>query len=330
MDDVVPAAERRQHRLEEKLKRELGPVVLAALANPDVVEVMLNPDGRLWVDEFGTGMRDTGARMSVAQAESLLGTVAMMLNTVVNAERPILEGELPIDGSRIGGALPPVVASPTFAIRKRASRVFSLADYVKSGILDANHAKLLRAAVSALENILVVGSTGSGKTTFANALLQEINASAGPSQRIVILEDIVELQCAAPNRVELRTTGAVDMTRLLRATMRLRPDRIMVGEVRGAEALALLKAWNTGHPGGIATIHGNSCLAGLVRLEQLIQEASVQPQPRLIAEAVQVVAFMARTANGYRVKDLARVQGWNATAGYSLETFQRKEASALW
>jgi type IV secretion system protein TrbB len=316
MEDVISVAERQRLRLEEKLKRELGPVVLTALADPTVVEVMLNPDGRIWVDALGAGMRDTGERMKPAQAESLLGTVAMMLNTVVNSEHPILEGELPIDGSRIGGALPPVVSNVTFAIRKRASRVYTLAHYMRSGVLEVEHAKILRAAISARENILIVGSTGSGKTTFANALLHEISSQANATERIIILEDTVELQCAAENRVELRTTDHVDMTKLLRATMRLRPDRIIVGEVRGGEALALLKAWNTGHPGGIATIHANNCAAGLVRVEQLIQEANVPPQPRLIAEAIDLIVWIVRGPTGRRLQEVVRVRGWTQETGY--------------
>src|ERR1700682_5214195 len=186
MEDAPSVADRRRARLEEKLKRELGPAILEALADPGVVEVMLNPDGRLWLDVLGVGMHDTGVRMEPAQTESLWGTVAMMLNTVVNDEHPILEGELPLDGSRIGGALPPITSSPTFAIRKRASRIFTLADYVSSGALDPRHPEMLRAAISNRENILIVGSTGSGKTTFANALLYEIAVEAGSSERIVI------------------------------------------------------------------------------------------------------------------------------------------------
>jgi len=309
--------ERRRLRLQEKLKRELGPTILDALADPNVVEVMLNPDGKLWVDVLGVGMRDTGAHMKPTQAESLLGTVAMMLNSVVNAEHPILQAELPLDGSRIGGVLPPVVSSPAFAIRKRAALVYTLADYVRSNILEPAQAEALRDAIRARENILIVGSTGSGKTTFANALLHEISLQARPGERIVVLEDTVELQCPAENRVELRTSDFADMTQLLRTTMRLRPDRIVVGEVRGAEALALLKAWNTGHPGGLATIHANNCAGGLARLEQLIQEANVPPQPPLIAEAVNVVVWIAQTSAGRRIKEIVRVRGWTGV-GYTL------------
>jgi P-type conjugative transfer ATPase TrbB len=318
MEDALSVADRRRARLEEKLKRELGQTILEALADPGVVEVMLNPDGRLWLDVLGVGMHDTGVRMGPAQAESLLGTVAMMLNTVVNSEHPILEGELPLDGSRIGGALPPVVSSPAFAIRKLAGRAYSLADYVASGVLDQMHADVLRAAIRTRKNILIVGSTGSGKTTLANALLHEIGTQASRSERVVILEDTIELQCQVANQVQLRTSMYADITKLLRTSMRLRPDRIIVGEVRGAEALALLKAWNTGHPGGISTIHANNCLAGLIRLEQLIQEANVPPQPALIAAAVNIVVCISRTSTGRRVEQIKRVCGWTAHDGYEL------------
>jgi P-type conjugative transfer ATPase TrbB len=322
LNDFLTVGQLQRARLEEKLKRELGPSILAALADPNVVEVMLNPDGRLWLDVLDYGMHDTGERIESAQAESLLGTVAMMLGTVVNAEHPILEGELPFDGSRIGGALPPVTSNPTFAIRKRATRLFTLADYVSSGALDPGHAEMLRTAIGNRENILIAGSTGSGKTTFANTLLHVVADEAGSSVRIVILEDTVELQCTAANRVELRTNEFVSITQLLRTTMRLRPDRIIVGEVRGAEALTLLKAWNTGHPGGISTIHANNCLAALTRLEQLVQEANVPPQPSLIADAVNIVVCIARTTNGRRVKEISLVLGWTAVGGYVLDQIE--------
>ncbi|HTJ27571.1 MAG TPA: P-type conjugative transfer ATPase TrbB [Candidatus Limnocylindria bacterium] len=303
-------AEQKKQLVREKLVRELGPVIMDALADPKVVEIMLNPDGVLWVDVLGEGMRDTGTRISASKAENLLGTIAAMLDVTIGADQPILQGELPIDGSRVQGVIRPVASSPVFAIRKRASLVYTLDDYVASGILDPGHAEALRAAVRDRENILIVGSTGSGKTTLANALLDEISKAAGTSQRIVIIEDTVELQCTAPNAVSLRTSDAVDMTQCLRVTMRLRPDRIVVGEVRDHAALALLKAWNTGHPGGLCTVHANSAAAGLLRLEQLIAEAkNVEPQPVLIAEAVNVIVFITRTATSRRVTEVVRTRG---------------------
>jgi len=320
-------------RLEEKLRRELGSAVLEALADPRVVEVMLNPDGRLWIDELGVGMCDTGHRISAAQAENLLGTIAARLGSVITADRPILEGELPLDGSRFCGLLPPVVLGPAFCIRRAAASVYSLDDYARDGILDAapsagivtidrppvrGHTEALRHAIRTRQNILVVGGTQSGKTTLANGLLHELRESVGASQRVLTIEETRELRCTVENHVALRTTETVDMTRLVRTALRLRPDRIIVGEVRGAEALAMLKAWNTGHPGGIATVHANDAYAGLIRLEQLVQEANVPPQPALIAEAVDLIVVIVRTPTGRRVTEVARVVG-AASSGYTLE-----------
>jgi P-type conjugative transfer ATPase TrbB len=295
MDDALWAARERRRRLDEKLKRELGPTVLAALADPDVLEILLNPDGRLWVDEFGKGMRDTGATMPPHQAESLLGTVAIALDGIINAQRPILEAELPLDGSRITGLIPPAVRSPCFAIRKRALKVFSLDDYVQSGSVTETQASTMRDAIRTRKNILIVGAAGSGKTTFANALLNEIAIQVGGTQRIVILEDTPELQCTAPNAITLRTTDTIDVNKLLRTTLRLRPDRIIMGEIRGAEALTLLKAWSTGHPGGVATIHAETAEEGRRRLDRLAQEAGVATQSELIGTAVHTALLMRRS-----------------------------------
>ncbi|MGD0475617.1 MAG: P-type conjugative transfer ATPase TrbB [Candidatus Velthaea sp.] len=323
MGNGTSAAEEQAKRLREKLERELGPTIVAALADPAVVEVMLNADGGLWLDVLGEGMRDTGVRMSAMQAENLLRTIAAALEISVNAEQPILEGTLPFDGSRFAGVLPPISNRPVFAIRKRAGLVFTLDDYVQKGICDPHTADVIRQAVAERQNILIVGSTGSGKTTLANAVLDEI-CTQHREQRLVIIEDTVELQCSAPNHVALKTSDSADMTRLLRTTMRLRPDRIVVGEVRGAEALALLKAWNTGHPGGLATVHANSAVAGLVRLEQLVQEANVPPQPQLIAEAVDLLVSIVRTPEGRRIQEVVRVTGYSPQTGYTVKRLDAK------
>jgi type IV secretion system protein VirB11 len=332
-DERLSLSEQQQARLREKLRRELGAEVLDALADPCVVEIMLNPDGRLWIDELGVGMRDTGTRITAAQAENLLGTIAAMLGCVITGERPILEGELPLDGSRLCGILPPVVLGPTFCIRKPAASLFTLDAYVREGILDGaestvavredevpirGHATMLRHAIRTRQNILVIGGTQSGKTTLANGLLHELDSIVGTTQRVIVIEDTRELRCTAPNTVALRTTETIDMTRLVRTALRLRPDRIVVGEVRGPEALAMLKAWNTGHPGGIATVHANDAHSGLIRLEHLVQEAGVPPQPALIAEAVDLLVVIVRTPHGRRVTEIARVRGVSSS-GYLLE-----------
>ena len=215
MNNILGTGTEQQRRQAEKLRRELGPVVMHALQDPRVVEVLLNPDGKLWVDILGEGLRDTGETLAKAQAENLLGTVAALLGTIITAERPLLEGELPLDGSRFQGVLPPVVAQPVFAIRKRAVQVFTLNDYVTGGLLTAAHAGVIRDAVAQRRNLLIVGGTSSGKTTLANAILAVIAAQAGTGERVVLLEDTVELQCTAPNHVALRTTETIDLTRLL-------------------------------------------------------------------------------------------------------------------
>jgi type IV secretion system protein TrbB len=309
-----------QQRLYAKLCRELGPSTLAALTDPDVTEVMCNPDGVLWTESHRTGMREVGDRLTEIQIESLIGTVASLLGTVVHGRAPIVEGELPVNGYRFEGILPPVSTAPTFVIRKSASRIYTLDDYVTAGILTADQRCVLIDAVRERRNIVIAGGTASGKTTLANAVIREIAVLGDPNERVVILEDTRELQCEARNTVQLHTGDVADLTRLVRVTMRLRPDRIIVGEVRGGEALALLKAWNTGHPGGITTVHANSAGAALLRLDILVQESGVPPQPRLVAETVDLVLFIARTPEGRRVREIARVTAYDAAHGtYVLE-----------
>jgi P-type conjugative transfer ATPase TrbB len=304
-------------RLSEKLRRELGPVVLKALSDPDVIEIILNPDGRIWVESHTAGMSQTDASMAPTQAENLIGTVAAALNAVANPQNPIIEGELPLTGSRFEGLLPPIAPSPCFVIRKRASVLYTLDHYVKDNIVTRAQAIALRDAIAKRRNIVIAGGTGSGKTTLVNALIHEMVSLGDQAERFVIIEDTLELQCAARNALQLHTTDAADMTRLVRATMRLRPDRIIIGEVRGKEALALLKAWNTGHPGGITTLHANSASAALLRLLSLVEEAGVPAQPQLIAEAVNLLAFMERTSiTGRRLTELVHVEGYSQNAGF--------------
>jgi P-type conjugative transfer ATPase TrbB len=304
-------------RLSEKLRRELGPVVLKALSDPDVIEIILNPDGRIWVESHTAGMSQTDASMAPTQAENLIGTVAAALNAVANPQNPIIEGELPLTGSRFEGLLPPIAPSPCFVIRKRASVLYTLDHYLKDNIVTRAQAIVLRDAIAKRRNIVIAGGTGSGKTTLVNALIHEMVSLGDQAERFVIIEDTLELQCAARNALQLHTTDAADMTRLVRATMRLRPDRIIIGEVRGKEALALLKAWNTGHPGGITTLHANSASAALLRLLSLVEEAGVPAQPQLIAEAVNLLAFMERTSiTGRRLTELVHVEGYSQNAGF--------------
>ena len=308
-------------RLVRKLQDALGATICAALEDSSVVEVMLNPDGRLFVERLGEGITTLGS-LPAGAAEVIIGSVAHALQTEADDMQPIISGELPIGGHRFEGLLPPVVSAPTFSIRRRASRLIPLDDYVDDGIMTESQAGLITNAISRRLNIVVAGGTGSGKTTLANAVIAEIVRQA-PEHRLVILEDTAEIQCAAENAVSLHTSDTADMARLLMSTMRLRPDRIIVGEVRDGAALTLLKAWNTGHPGGITTIHANNAVSALRRLEQLTAEASQQPMREVIGEAVDVVISIERTPTGRRVSEVISVAGF-AGGQYQIETFEHQ------
>ncbi|WP_455570382.1 P-type conjugative transfer ATPase TrbB [Xanthobacter autotrophicus] len=300
------------------LRSAMGPAIIAALDDPDVVEVMLNPDGKLWIDRLGSGREPTGAVLSAEDAARIIKVVANHVGLEVNREHPILSAELPETGERFEGVLPPIAVAPIFAIRKRAAGVIPLARYVANGILTEVEAEFLRSSVLDRRNIIIAGGTSTGKTTLANALLQEIAATG---DRVLVLEDTIELQCVADDHVALRTkANTVSTADLVRSTLRLRPDRIVVGEVRGAEALDLLKAWGTGHPGGIATLHAGSARGALTRLEQLIQEVVVTVPRALIAEAVDIIVFIAGRGSKRRVEDIIRVTGLDGDA-YAIEHF---------
>lgn len=309
-------------RLVRKLQEALGDHLCVALDDATVVEIMLNPDGKLFIERLGHGVAPAG-EMSSAAAEMVIGTVAHALQSEVDTEQPIISGELPIGGHRFEGLLPPVVAKPAFTIRRRASRLIPLNEYVRSGVMTEYQASTIRSAISSRLNIIISGGTGSGKTTLANAVIDEIVKSA-PEDRLVILEDTAEIQCAAQNAVLLHTSDTVDLARLLKSTMRLRPDRIVVGEVRDGAALTLLKAWNTGHPGGVATIHSNTAMSALRRLEQLTAEASQQPMHEVIGEAVDLIVSIERTPRGRRVRDVIQVERF-AGGQYEIESDQLTE-----
>ena len=292
----------------EKLRREMGETVRKAMDDPQVIEIMLNPDGKVYVDKIGSGMEFL-CEMEDVQSLQMLGTVAHMLGTVINYHSPVVEGELPGDGSRVEGVIPPIVPNPSFNIRKKASAVFSLAEYIRSGRATDSDVRILCEAISSRKNILVVGGTGTGKTTFVNAIINEMKTLT-PKHRLLILEDTLELQCSMENFVSMRTASNVSMQDLLKITMRQRPDRIIIGEVRGKEALDMLKAWNTGHPGGVCTVHANDARAGLLRIEQLISEISQNPMRELIAEAIDVIVFLVRDSHiGPKLSELIAVDG---------------------
>ena len=298
------------------LQTAMGSTITTALTDPAVIEVMVNPDGKLWLDRHGLGRVDTGQQLGAAEAERVIRLVASHTGQECNSGRPVVSAELPGTGERFEGLLPPVSPAPCFAIRKPAQVLYRISDYVECQIMTALQAKALRQAIEDRKNILVVGGTSSGKTTLVNALLAEV---AETGDRVILIEDIRELRCAAKDCVDLRTKpGVASLADLVRSTLRLRPDRIIVGEVRGGEALDMLKAWNTGHPGGITTLHANSGQAGLYRLEQLIQEVVITVPRRLIAQAIDIVVFLKGRGEGRCVETIAALEGLDSGGDYRL------------
>ena len=287
----------------DMLTTSFGNEIDKLMQDDEVIEIMVNPDGQLWIDSLTQGKYYTKVIFAANQVSNIIKLVAAHRQMIANYDHPEIACELPKSGARFQGWLPPIVDQPSFTIRKKAIRVFTLNDYVAANSLTAEQAKMLRDAVKSKKNILIAGSTASGKTTFANALLNELKDS---NERIVVLEDLPELQISADDTIKLRTSHTVSMRDLVKGSLRMRPDRIIVGEVRDGAALELLKAWNTGHPGGICTIHSNSSSSTLSRLEDLVQEAVTIVPTRLMKEAIDYIVYMQRCENyKYKIESIS-------------------------
>lgn len=292
--------------------------MVSVLEDPKTVELYRNPDGRVWRESHGAGRVEL-CEMADAAAEQVVRYAASTMSDAVNRQRPNVSATLFGGRVRFQGALPPVVTSPTFVMRVAGASVIQIEQYVDRGVMPANWAEALRSAVAEKQNVLVAGGTGSGKTTLLNALIGEVT-----DDRVVTIEDTRELRVTAADHVALVTKPTeprVSMGELVRLTLRMRPDRILVGEVRGGEALDLVKAWNTGHPGGLGTIHANSATDALQRLEDLIGEVVANVPRRAIAAAVDLVAFIRREPSapaGRRVTELVRVVGLRSDGEYDV------------
>ncbi len=286
---------------------------MGVLEDPEVIEIMLNPDGSLWIERYGQDHEPIG-EVPLAQSRLILSLVASGLNLTVNEYQPIVEGEFPLDGSRFEGTFPPIVGpGPSFSLRKKARRVFTLAEYLAAGSITGRVVEIIHEAVRRSWNIVVVGGTSSGKTTFVNAVIDAIH-DLTPAHRLLILEDTAELQSKSPNTVFFRTSvlSDVDMRKLAKVSMRYAPKRILVGEVRDYAALELLKLWNTGHPGGVGTFHADGAEEALPRLEELVEEAGFGPKQKLIGRAVDLVVYMEKTQdNQRRISDIIKVKCFN-------------------
>ena len=316
---------REMERTQCKLKEELGPLVLSALADEEIFEIMLNPDGKLFVEGF-KGKKHYG-EMSAGAAKNLINTVSSVAERITNSKSPSFGGELWVEFKgefklyRFQAFIPPVVKYPAFIIRKPAGQSIPLEEFLADGIITKEQEEKIKEAVENKKSILVAGGTQSGKTTLANAILDYL-ARVCPGDRIITVEDTLELRCLVQDCVSLQTAPEKSMNDLIFDAMRSRPDRIIIGEVRGKEAHSLIKAWNTGHPGGLSTIHANSAESSLRRLEQLIMEANVEPVPESIVEAVNLVIYIQKTNKGKKgrqVTEIIELKGYSKEKGYIYE-----------
>lgn len=310
------------NKLTESLRHACGELILSALNNPNVVEIMLNPDGKLWIEEYGKDQECIG-EISEKNARLIMTHVASALGVVVTSVNPVVEGNFPLDGSRFEGTFPPIVLKPSFSIRKKANKVIKFDEYLANGVITPKVVEIIKQAVLKRKNIIVSGGTSSGKTTFVNAVIDCLSELC-PKDRLLILEDTPELQSNSENTVFFRTNdlAKITMQSLTKICMRYAPKRILVGEVRDRAALELLKAWNTGHPGGIGTLHANSAEETLMRIEELVEEAGNGPKPKLIGRAVDLIVYMEKTKeNTRRLSQIIEVEGYNSAAqDYKIKT----------
>lgn len=308
----------------DMMTRFLGPVIMTAIDDPAVTEIYTNPhDQRIWVIRHAEGRLDTGVRIDPSSVLSFLNTVATSLRTTIGPDCPDLQAELPLGRHRkprLQGLVPPLVEAPCVVIRKHAPQVISLERMQRQGVLSPYFADVLRHAVSEHWNVLVVGGPRTGKTTLANAVLGEI-AHQFPDERIVLIEDTIELQCESEDHLSLRVREGESMAEPVKRVLRLSPDRIVVGEVRDQAAFYMLDAWLTGSPGSVATLHGSSPENALLRLDLLCQRANVPTQVQLIAAAVQLIVELRREEGGTRVVEVASVEGLDASGHFVLSRF---------
>lgn len=281
-----------QIQLYEKLYHDLGGVITALLDDPNVNEIMVNPDGKLWIDSNQKGMCYFDD-LSYQQTISVIHGVAGIYNQVINQYAPSLEADLPLfrsmKGERFTAQVPPIVAAPSFTIRRRVESTYSLKDYVNSGRLSHNQLEVLVDFMQRRQNIIICGEPGSGKTTLMNALILAA-IQCDSTHRFLILEDRNELHCPAVNKVSLLTSEKMSLRDLLRLSLRMRPDRILIGEIKGSEALDLLKMWSISCCGGIVTLHANGAEEALQKMMDFTMEAGLMVPPiSLFKQAVHAI-----------------------------------------
>ena len=296
------------------LIEKLGPLILSGLNDDNITEILRNPDGYLWFTHRERGHVCVG-KMEEVSALGFVHAISQLEQKYLNAESPYLDAMLPLNGERINITISPLHHGISFNIRKRAKCIYGLADYVKQGILTRLQADILRQAIIDRKSILVIGSPASGKTTLMNALLDTLARVAEPGHRVLLLEQVPELQSSIKNTKPLLVTKNTYMRDLLWLAMRNSPDRIIIGEVRDGSALDMLKAFNTGCRGGMATIHANHARAAIQRVIDLCLEVVANPPYTLVAEALDVIVHIDANAKHpakRQVTEIIEVCGFDA------------------
>ncbi|MCB0351468.1 MAG: CpaF family protein [Bdellovibrionales bacterium] len=309
----------------EAIRSFLSPIQ-HLLDDESVTEVMINGPGDIWIEINGKIEKTDAQFRDEDTLRAAINNIAQSVGRTITEKEPRLDARLP-NGYRIHAVLPPCARNgTTVAIRKFASVQMSFKDYVQIGALTVDGAQFLDIAMKLGKNILVSGGTGSGKTTLLGVLCERIP----PGQRIIVIEDSSELKVEYPHTVFFETrladdhgTKEISVQDLLKSSLRLRPDRIIVGEVRGSEALELIQAMNTGHKGCLGTVHANSSSDALTRLEALAQGAESKVSERAlrqqISSAIDLVVQVSRFSDGSRrIADISEVRGFTSDGAYDV------------
>ena len=306
----LPDAQR--ERLIKKLEREIHGPIQTALMEEDVTEVILNPNGQLWKIGRKTGW-ELIDELSAIQSDSIVTTVATLTDNTVTKASPEFQCAFPLCGSRFQGIIPPAVSQSSFTIRKHSPVVYSLADYVKADIITPEQSEVLAEAIAKKKNILVSGGTASGKTTLTNTLIRVAVETGEPGERFILIEDTRELQCSTDNVVSLHAYTREMLSQFAQVAMRLRPDRVIVGEVRGREAYDLMYLLNSGHPGSFTTIHANNARMALHKFLMLARKAGETVHPIEVSECFDLVLSIRRTSTGLKLKELSEVISYDGS-----------------
>lgn len=289
--------------------------ILPLLRKADIYEVYANPDGRIYTLSNKTGKAMTDIVLTPEEREAIIKHVAAVDTRIINEKNPEVDAKIPANRAfsmcRFHGDFPPVVEAPVFNIRKHSTTIYTLEDYLNQGTMTQEQYEIILNAIHSHKNIIVAGGTGSGKTTLINAVLAEIATS---DDRIISIEDTNELQCKAKDYVALVASGEVTMSRCVKSTLRMTPRRIVVGEVRGEEALDLFTAWSTGHKGGCCTVHSNDAAQTLIRLVDMTSRVAVNPQPRTIANAIDVIIYIRNLNNKRWIEDIISIDDYDDVA----------------